>query len=150
MKQAREIKIDSQHVTKLLREKHWNSVFISQCKNGPTWGYLGSKGWLLILDAWVMKKSWAHPLTIGYEIKINRSDFLADDKWSRYLDYCNEFYFVCPPGLILLNEIPLEVGLYYVTKSGKSLRSQRKAVYRDIEIPEEFYRYILMCRTRII
>jgi len=59
-----------------------------------------------------------------YEVKISRSDFLADkkkrkqkfngtnglmvDKWN-----ANFFSYVCPTGLIKMNEIPDFAGLYY-------------------------------------
>ncbi len=52
--------------------------------------------------------------TSGYEVKISRSDFVADDKWQEYLPFCNKFYFVCPPDLIKLSELPPETGLIYV------------------------------------
>lgn len=103
----------------------------------------------LIMDAWAMKKSWAHPLVVGYEIKVSRSDFLGDRKWQKYIDYCNEFYFAAPKGLIAPNELPPEVGLIEATVNGKALITRKKAVYRAVEVPESLYRYILMCRATI-
>lgn len=50
----------------------------------------------------------------GYEVKISRSDFKSDDKWTEYLPFCNKFYFVCPPDLIQPSELPKEIGLIYV------------------------------------
>lgn len=58
-----------------------------------------------------------------YEVKISRSDFLADKKrkcvkFSHY-EIRNErtcpnyFYYVCPENLIKPNEIPIWAGLYY-------------------------------------
>ena len=32
------------------------------------------------MDFVAMKKSWAHPRLVAYEIKVNRSDFLNDNK----------------------------------------------------------------------
>ncbi len=58
-----------------------------------------------------------------YEVKISRSDFLADKKQkaTKFAHYemrnertCpNYFYYVCPEGLIKKNEIPTWAGLYY-------------------------------------
>ncbi len=49
----------------------------------------------------------------GYEVKVFRSDFKKDTKWTDYLPYCNQFYFVCPTNLIAANELPPEIGLIY-------------------------------------
>lgn len=73
-----------------------------------------------------------------YEVKISRSDFMADKKknknsfngingplvakWNP-----NYFYYVCPDGLISVDEIPPFAGLYYATETGVSLI--KKAVY---------------------
>jgi hypothetical protein len=96
-----------------------------------------------------MKKSWSTPLVWGYEIKVSRSDFLNDQKWHAYLTFCNEFYFVCPQGLIQPNELPAEVGLLYVAKTGTCLFKKKAAARREVEIPEELWRYLLMARTTI-
>lgn len=52
---------------------------------------------------------------ICYEVKISRSDFLAELKHplKRRLGmrYSNEFYFLTPPGLVSISEIPAECGL---------------------------------------
>ncbi|HUT55112.1 MAG TPA: MmcB family DNA repair protein [bacterium] len=129
----------------LLAQRHWKDVFVPECKDGPTW--IGSH---LRLDAWAMKRSWAQPCTYGYEIKVSRSDFLRDDKWPEYLMYCNQFYLACPPGLIAVEELPADVGLLYASRTGTRLYMKRKAPHRQVEIPEDFYRYILMHRTTII
>jgi hypothetical protein len=96
-----------------------------------------------------MKRSWAHPLSVGYEIKVSRGDFLQDDKWHSYLEYCNSFYFVCPPDIIRPSEVGPEVGLLWVSKNEKVLMLKKKAHYREVTIPESFYRYVLMCRAKI-
>ncbi len=129
----------------LLREKHAEDVFVPECKGGPTWGGEHSR-----LDAWVMKKSWAHPLVIGYEIKVSRSDFINDQKWHNYLPYCNEFYFVAPQGIINASELPPEAGLLTVASTGTRLFKKKVSIWRDVVVPEELYRYLLMNRTQII
>lgn len=137
--------INSADIVNLLAAKHSQDVFVTECKTGPSGnGYSR-------LDAWVMTKSWAHPRSIGYEIKIARRDFLQDNKWPAYLDYCNEFYFVCPDSKIIsVNELPEKVGLFYVSSTGSRVWQKKKAVYHELAIPEEFYKYILMSRVKIV
>jgi hypothetical protein len=95
-----------------------------------------------------MRRSWSRPNTYGYEIKVNRSDFINDDKWNNYLKYCSDFYFVTPPGIIEVNEIPEEVGLLVTSVNGKRLYTKKKAISRlKVEIPEGLLRYILMWRS---
>lgn len=121
-------------------------VCVPQCKTGATWGGQG----LGIIDLWAMKKSYAQPLVIVYEIKTSRSDFLNDNKWHGYLDYCNEFYFVLPNKKIATpEEMPELAGLKYVSKTGTKLYTKKKAVYRNIEIPDSIYKYILISRSSI-
>jgi hypothetical protein len=128
----------------LLAIKHAEDVFIPECKDGPT-----HYGQHLRMDAWAMRKSWSKPLSIVYEVKVSRSDFLKDDKWRFYLPYCNEFYFVSPAGLIMPEECPPEAGLMCVSKTGSKIFIKKKPIYRDVEIPETLYRYVLMSRAKI-
>ena len=55
-------------------------------------------------------------ITKAYEIKVSRSDFLADIKDERKqlpaLKYSDYFYFVTPPDLIKKSELPKYAGLY--------------------------------------
>lgn len=139
-----EIKIDASAVRALLAAKHASDVFVPECKDGPTQGSTHFR-----LDAWAMLRSWSNPLTVGYEIKVSRADFLKDGKWQAYLPLCSEFNFVCPQGLILPDELPPEVGLLYVTATGTRLFTKKKAQRRNVEIPENLWRYILMCRAKI-
>ena len=133
----------AEDILKILKERHSEDVFISQCKDGPSYG--GMKQ----MDAWVMKKSWSNQLSIVYEIKVSRRDFIGDNKWPNYLPYCNQFYFICPHGIILSDELPEEAGLIYVSKTGNRLFTKKKAPHRKVEIPESLYRYILMARCKI-
>lgn len=137
----------AQEIVDLLAFRHSKDVFIPECKDGPT----HSKSHVR-MDAWAMNKSWAHPLVSAYEVKVSRADFLKDNKWPAYLPLCNQFYFVAPAGLIDVSELPAEAGL--LTASGKGsgarLLAKKKAPHRDITIPEEVYRYILMCRVSTV
>jgi hypothetical protein len=136
--------MNSNQIIELLKDKHSKDVFVSECKDGPS-----SVGGVR-MDAWAMKKSWAHSLSVGYEIKVGRGDFLHDTKWHSYLPCCNEFYFVCPgPEVIKVEEVGPEAGLLYVASTGSRLITKKRAPYRPLTVPEDFYRYILMCRVKI-
>ncbi len=136
--------VSSHQIVELLKEKHSKDVFIPECKDGPSG--VGN----VRMDAWAMKKSWAHPLATGYEIKTHRGDFLHDNKWHGYLPLCNEFYFVCPgPEVITVEETGPNAGLIYVASTGNRLITKKKAPHRQVVVPEDFYRYILMCRVKI-
>ena len=137
--------IEAARILDLLAVKHSKDVFVPECKDGPTQNGSGH----LRLDAWAMKRSWLRMKFWGYEIKVRRSDFLRDEKWQAYLDLCNEFSFVCPSGLIDPSEVPDYVGLIWVSKTGNRLYTKRKAVWRDIEVPESLLLYILMARSEI-
>jgi hypothetical protein len=141
---TQEKRLTAKDITRLLSEKHKEDVFVDQCKDGPS-----HSGGLLILDGWAMKKSWANPCITGYEIKISRSDFARDDKWYGYLPYCNEFYFVCPAGMLKPEEIPEPAGLLCASKTGGVLFKKKKATRREVEPSPNLYKYILMTRAKI-
>lgn len=124
----------------MLAKKHTEDVFVPECKTGPSP--------CPRMDAWAMRKSWAQPVTTGYEIKVSRSDFVGDEKWPYYLPYCSTFYFVCAPGVIAPEEVPDGCGL--LVQAGSRLITKRKAPWRDVEIPEELFRYVLMARVKIV
>jgi len=100
---------------------------------------------LLIFDALMVEKSYTGPSITGYEIKVSRSDFLADNKWHLYLKYCNKFYFVCPTGMIKKEELPEDVGLYYYDPESCKInpRPKKKASFREINDPLRMYQYIV-------
>lgn len=139
--------IDSKQILDALSQKHKDDVFIPECKNGETWGARD----LLKLDAWVLKRTYSPLTTIGYEIKVSRSDFENDQKWTGYLDLCNEFFFACPAGLIRATDVPSSVGIIWISQSGK-LHVKRKAEYRtpDIEKQNRLLIYALMARSKIV
>ncbi len=143
---AKPIPFQSGALLELLRKKHSEDVFVPECKDGPT-QTAGARH--VRLDAWVMPRSWAHPATTGYEIKVSRSDFLRDEKWQAYLPLCHRFYFVAPPGVIQLDEVPSTAGLMVCTKNATRLLTKKRAPLRDVQVPEELFRYVLMCRAKI-
>ena len=117
-------------------------AFFTEVKNGSSW----FNDNLLRLDAIAIKKSWKSPCITGYEVKIDRQDFLRDDKWPGYLKYCHRFSFTCPVGLILPDELPDEVGLIYYNPEKDYLTTKRKAAFRMIEIPWEMLYYLVLSR----
>lgn len=139
------IDINSNDIGILIDQKHHKDLVVSECKTGSSGR--GNN----IFDVFVMRKSWSNFSTIGYEIKITRQDFLNDNKWQNYLPYCNEFYFVTPWGMINKNEIPENVGLYWVSKNSNRLFNKKKASYREITNDDliSVFIYLLMWRMNI-
>lgn len=135
-------------ISGLLAKKHESDVYVPGCKNGPT----HSAHQLLVMDAWVLRKTWSPPTTIGYEIKVDRNDFLNDQKWPQYLPYVHEFYFVCPPGLIKAVDLPKGIGLIWTTMNGERLitkiRAQRQQP--DMEKRLLLMSYVMMARSVIV
>ena len=142
-------KLNEGLVVNALACRHAKDVFVPGCKTGATW--LRSKEYpLQIMDAWAMNRSWANPAVTCYEVKCSKSDFMGDKKWRGYLPYCNEFYFATPWKMVFPEELPgAECGLVWVTENGSRCVTKRRAQYREVDIPESLWRYILMCRTRI-
>src|SRR3990167_4868870 len=130
-------------ITRTLLDRHADDVCVPGCKDGPTGVGLG------IIDLWVMKKSWANPSYVGYEIKVSRSDFIRDDKWQKYRDVCTELYFAAPPGIIQPDEIPDGVGLILCTRAAARIKKKAKWREPDDEKLRKLMTYVLMCRAQI-
>ena len=139
-------KVTSTDIKLALKNHHSydNSFFITECKNGST--YFPPAQGLLKFDGLAITKSYSKPRIIGYEIKISRTDFKQDGKWHLYLQYCHEFYFVVPKGLVKKDELPDNVGLIYYNPDTEALRTVKKALYRKIEKPVDLYEYIIFSR----
>lgn len=138
--------ISSEHILKLLQIRHWKDVVIPECKNGETWGARD----LLKLDAWVLCHSYSPLRTIGYEIKVSRHDFEGDQKWTRYLDLCHEFYFVCPAGLIRAVDLPQRVGIIWASKERLFTKRKAERVEPDTNKLIGLLIYVLMARSQIV
>lgn len=126
-----------------LRHNDQDALFVEECKLGPA----GSRR----LDAWVLLKTWSPLTTIGYELKATRQDFLRDRKWPEYMKVCHEFYFVSPPNVIHVEEVPTGVGLMHTT-GGKRLITKLKAPRHDPDWPAwiDLVSYVLMSRVRVV
>ena len=139
-------KVTSTDIKLALKEFHSNkpSYFITECKTCST--YFPDPQGLLIFDGLAITKSYTKPNIIGYEIKVSRNDFLQDNKWHLYLQYCNEFFFVVPKGLVRKDELPDNVGLIYYDPDTNNLRTVKKALWRQIEEPVGVYKYIIFSK----
>lgn len=139
-------KVTSTDIKIALRDLHItrSTYFITECKTCST--YFPDPQGLLKFDGLAITKSYTKPNIIGYEIKVSRSDFKQDSKWHLYLQYCNEFYFVVPTGLVKKEELPDNVGLIYYNPDTKALRTVKKAQYRLIDKPVGVYEYIIFSR----
>ncbi|MCL6443133.1 MAG: hypothetical protein K6T83_06715 [Alicyclobacillus sp.] len=103
------MKVTESIVLHALAKRHAEKdVWFTHVKNGPT--HYANPGELAILDGVAIAKSWAHPTIRGYEVKVDRGDFLRDNKWPKYLEMCHELSFVCPPGVIEPEEVADGVG----------------------------------------
>lgn len=146
--QAEEMTVKAREVTSkilnLLLVKHGKDVCVPECKGGPTWGGSHDR-----MDLWTMARSWTRPRVCVYEIKATRADFMRDQKWMAYLAYCNEFYFAAAPGVLDVAEVPEQAGLVITSKNAARMYTKKKAPYRDVEVPETLYQYLLMSRSVI-
>ena len=129
-------------IIRLLRKRHKRDIFISECGVGNPYNYNAGR-----IDFWAIKRDWANSCMWGYEIKVNRSDFLNDKKWMKYLSICNEFYFVCPQKLIDPMEAPENAGLLWVSTTGTRVYTKKKAPYREINPPLDLFKHIILSRA---
>lgn len=112
----------AQDIKKLLEKRHEEDIFVEELG-----AYIENVN--VRIDGWAMKRG--TNMTIGYEIKVDRKDFENDQKWHLYKEMCNELYFVCPWGLIAVEDLPQDVGLIWVAKTGGRLYSKKKAVRKN-------------------
>jgi len=127
-----------------LSQRHADDVFVPECKNGPT-----QSGSHRRFDAWVLRKTWSPVTTIGYEVKVSRSDWRRDEKLSDYMGLCHLLYVVAPKGVVSMEELPEGVGLLEPAGASGRLVTRRKAPRREIELPSMLMVYVLMCRVQI-
>lgn len=82
----------------------WGSVYIPEY----TWG--DKRIDAAIVD---VRTRWIR----GFEIKISRADWLADEKWMQYSEFLSSLSVVCPEGLIQKIEVPKPFGLLWISES---------------------------------
>ncbi len=124
-----------------LAKRHVRDVFLTEVKTGPTWS---GGGTLFRMDAIAIKRSWSKPCITGYEVKVSRADFVQDDKWPGYRDYCHRLYFACPAGLIKAEELSDDVGLITYNPETGGLYTAKAALFRDIELPWTMFYHLVI------
>jgi hypothetical protein len=94
----------AEDIKKILKgslSNNWSGVFV------PEFTYQDKRADAIIID---VKKRWVR----CFEIKVSRSDFLQDNKWTEYSQFCSSLTMVCPEGLIQPEEIEKPFGLLWV------------------------------------
>lgn len=135
------MKIRSDEIKRALSKRHNDEFFLTEVKTGPS-----TMTETLRFDALSIKKSWTKPCFTGYEVKVSRNDFLHDDKYTHYRDYCHRLYLVCPKDLIKPEEIPEDIGIMYYNADKNTLFTKRVARLREINLPVGLLYYILLSR----
>lgn len=131
-----------------LARKHKDDVFFTEVPTGFTGDVImdGKR-----LDAWSLEPSFYNPVSTGYEVKVSRTDFTNDHKFPSYAGVCNELYLVAPEGVVRsLDELPDFVGMYEARRHRDGIRlfTIRKATFREVVIPSDFYRALIVNRYR--
>ena len=144
IQQAKRERVTSQEIKRALANKHYKDFFLTEVKSGSTW--MTAKGDMKILDGLAVRKSWTSPCFTGYEIKVSRGDFLRDAKFYTYEELCNCLYIVCPKNMIDRTELPESVGLMYYDADKRTLKTRKKALYRQIEYSPDMLMYIIFSR----
>ncbi|MBT1162117.1 hypothetical protein [Bifidobacterium sp. SO1] len=85
---------------------------------------------LLRLDGVGLEWSYRRMWISGFEIKVSRSDFLRDAKYTLYRNYVDDMTLVCPARMIDRDELPDGIGLLWYDPHAKPgrprLRYRRK------------------------
>ncbi len=84
----------------------WSGVYV------PEFTFQGVRIDALVVDT---RTRWIR----GFEIKTNRADFLQDDKWIFYSEFCSSLSFACPADLIKKEKVKSPFGLLYLHSSNK-------------------------------
>lgn len=99
----------------------------------PEFSYGGRRIDAAIIDT---SKRWIR----GFEIKVSRSDYLRDEKWQEYAEFCSSLSIVCPEGLIAKDEVPDPFGLLHVLGSPGLTSDLRNVSVTWIKKPKRFQR----------
>ncbi|HUV52912.1 MAG TPA: MmcB family DNA repair protein [Dehalococcoidia bacterium] len=106
--------------------------------NMPLGSLQGHGGRLGIVDVLTIATSYARPMLTVYEVKVSRNDFRADvnrGKFARYLDFCHQFFFACPQGVLNKELLPDGAGL--IVRNENSWHVVKSSRYRPVELNTE-------------
>jgi len=119
-------KFTAKQVEDALEEYHY--------RKNPAWGIIFQMGFQ-IKDDWyghqrvvdgIAWRRQAHKFTIDIiEIKVNRSDWLAElksEKWKDTFEIGQRFWFAAPRGVIKEEELPAGCGLYHVNPDASKVK----------------------------
>jgi len=87
------------------------------------------------VDALAINCFWSKDfVTVGYEVKVSRSDFLGElkkpEKTAASARICSSFYFAVPKGMVKPEEIPAPYGLVNVSERGYARIAKRSVLER--------------------
>lgn len=85
----------------------------------------------------------------GFEIKINRTDFLRDQKWQHYAAFTSSLSVVCPEGLIRKGEVARPFGLLWITENHAMRWVQRPKKFQRRDALAWLYRYVEVLETEM-
>lgn len=98
-------------------------------------------------DVYAIYKSFAAPNPMAYEVKVSRSDFLADTtsgKWRTYLPFaCGVFFAVDHALKASREEVPAHCGLMVRGESG-AWRAAKRPVLAPVVVPQDALLKLLM------
>lgn len=135
--------LTADRITDMLRDRHsgreW--AFFAEMRNAT-----GFPRQVRTFDAWAMN-TWPSKgyRTLGYEIKVSRSDFLHEledpTKRAALEKVAGECYFATPAGLLRPDEVPEGWGLIVAGDSG--FRVMRAPMQRQVELSIHFVAALL-------
>lgn len=139
--------LSAKDIVRILAEHHGKSdqwIFLTELRPSPGFKLSDDRR----IDAWAMG-CWPsqHFARIAYEVKVSRSDFLNELKQPRKrrvgLLHSNTFYFVTPPGITRIEEIPPECGLIEVGREWSKERGIRAS-----QVGAWFLNYVVVAPHR--
>jgi hypothetical protein len=129
----------------LLARRHSDAIYVPECKMGQA----GTR----TLDAWVLLPTWSPLTSIGYEIKVSRSDWTRDQKFMEYRPVCHLLMIAAEPGVVKLSELPEGVGLLEAAGKGDGSRLMMRVkparVEPDHRALSNLMAHVLMWRSRV-